>query len=137
MQGGSFVAALLLAAIGLACWRHAHALPHPARRLIASLLMLCFPAISDAADPDKLAERGKAILKEKCGRCHGVEPGSVSPLKNAPPMSDVYARFAPRELQQELLEGMVSRHKEMPQIEFSHEDVDAILAYLYALAARK
>lgn len=111
--------------------------PHPARRLIASFLMLCFPAISDAADPSKLAERGKAILKEKCGRCHGVEPGSVSPLRNAPPMSDVYARFAPRELQQELLEGLVSRHKEMPQIEFSHEDVDAILAYLYALAARK
>lgn len=111
--------------------------PHPARRLIATLLIFCSPAISDAADTSTLAERGRAILKEKCGRCHSVQPGSVSPLKNAPPMSDVYAQFAPRELQQELLEGMVSRHKEMPQIEFSHEDVDAILAYLYALAARK
>ena len=85
----------------------------------------------------KLAARGKTILQEKCGRCHAIEAVGESPLKIAPPMRDVYARFAPRELQQELLEGKVSRHKEMPQIEFSHEDVDAILAYLYALAVRK
>jgi hypothetical protein len=52
-------------------------------------------------------------------------------------MRDIYARFAPRELQAELMEGMVSRHKQMPQIDFSEEDAHAILAYLYALAARK
>ena len=52
-------------------------------------------------------------------------------------MRDIYARFDPRELQAELSEGMVSRHKEMPQIEFSDEDVYAILSYLYALSVRK
>ena len=81
--------------------------------------------------------RGKALLVEKCGRCHAVEAVGESPLKGAPPMRDVYARFAPRELQEELLEGMVSRHKEMPQIQFSQEDVAAIMAYLYELASRR
>ena len=109
----------------------------PERCLIAGLLLLCFPAISGAADTAKLTARGKTILQEKCGRCHAVEVVGESPLKIAPPMRDIYARFAPRELQEELLEGKVSRHKEMPQIEFSPEDVDAILAYLYALAVRK
>ena len=52
-------------------------------------------------------------------------------------MRDVYSRFAPRELQAELREGMVSKHRTMPQIEFSDEDADAILAYLYALAIKK
>jgi hypothetical protein len=52
-------------------------------------------------------------------------------------MRDIYVRFAPRELRAELIEGKVSRHKEMPQIDFSEEDADAILAYLYALAAGK
>jgi len=33
--------------------------------------------------------------------------------------------------------ALVSRHREMPQIDFSDEDVDAIMAYLYALAARE
>ena len=52
-------------------------------------------------------------------------------------MRDVYARFAPRELQAELRKGMVSKHRAMPQIDFSDEDTDAILAYLYALAVKK
>jgi hypothetical protein len=41
-------------------------------------------------------------------------------------MRDINIRFAPRELQAELSEGMVSKHNEMPQIEFSDEDLYAI-----------
>jgi mono/diheme cytochrome c family protein len=94
-------------------------------------------ATSDAADSSQLRTRGKVILQENCGRCHAIEAVGESPLKKAPPMRDIYARFAPRELQAELSQGMVSRHKEMPQIEFSDEDVYAILSYLYALAVGK
>ena len=110
---------------------------HPAWWLAAGSLLLLLSAISDAADSSELTARGKIVLQEKCGRCHSVEAAGESPLKIAPPMRDIYARFPPRELQEELLEGKVSRHKEMPQIEFSQEDVDAILAYLYSLVARK
>jgi mono/diheme cytochrome c family protein len=99
--------------------------------------LVCVPAAGEAADTTQLEARGKAILQEKCGRCHAVEGDRESPLTAAPPMRDIYVRFAPRELEQELLQGMVSKHKAMPQIEFSHEDVAAIMAYLYALAARK
>ena len=100
-------------------------------------LLLCLPNTLDAADSSKLETRGKLILQEKCGRCHAIEAVGESPLNNAPPMRDIYARFNPRELQAELSEGKVSKHKEMPQIDFSDEDVHAILAYLYALAVRK
>jgi mono/diheme cytochrome c family protein len=103
--------------------------------LVAGFLLLA--AVPTAADSGNLAARGKLILQEKCGRCHAVDAVGDSPLKIAPPMRDVYARYAPRELQTELFEGMVSRHKEMPQIEFSEEDVDAILAHLHALAVGK
>ena len=109
---------------------------YPARSLIVGLL-LCLSAASDAADSSQLRSRGKAILQEKCGRCHAIGAVGGSPLKAATPMRNIYAKFAPRELQAELTEGMVSRHREMPQIEFSDEDVDAIMAYLYALAVRK
>jgi mono/diheme cytochrome c family protein len=96
-------------------------------------LLLCLPATVDAAKLSKVAIRGKAILQEKCGRCHAIEPVGESPLKQAPPMRDIYGRFNPRELQAELSEGKVSKHKEMPQIQFSDEDVHAILTYLYAI----
>ena len=100
-------------------------------------LLLCLSANSEAADSSQLRARGKAILQENCGRCHAIEAVGESPLKQAPRMRDIYARFAPRELQAELREGMVSKHRAMPQIEFPDEDVDAILAYLYALAIKK
>jgi mono/diheme cytochrome c family protein len=111
-------------------------LTHRTRNVIACTLLLWVPATAAAEEATKLA-RGKAILQEKCGRCHAVEKKGESPLKIAPPMRDIYTRYAPRELQEELLEGKVSAHKEMPQIQFSHEDVDAIPWYLYELAKRK
>jgi mono/diheme cytochrome c family protein len=107
-----------------------------ARLLIVGLLV-CWSAAANAATTSELRTRGKALLQENCGRCHAIGAVGSSPLKAATPMRDVYAKFAPRELQAELREGMVSRHRAMPQINFSDEDVDAILAYLYALAVRK
>ena len=106
-------------------------------RLLIVSLLVCLSATANAATSSELRSRGKALLQEKCGRCHAIGAVGTSPLKEAPPMRSIYARFAPRELQAELREGMVSRHREMPQIDFSDEDVDAIMAYLYALAARK
>jgi mono/diheme cytochrome c family protein len=106
-------------------------------RHVAASLLLCLSASAHAADTSELASRGKAILQEQCGRCHAVEAVGDSPLKAAPPMRDVYARYAPTELRAELLEGMVSRHRAMPQIAFSDQDADDILAYLYALAVGK
>ena len=64
-------------------------------------LLLCLPGTLDAADFSKLQIRGKAILQEKCGRCHAIEALGESPLNKAPPMRDIYARFNPRELQAE------------------------------------
>jgi len=98
-------------------------LAHRTRILIAGFLF-CFPAASEAADSRQLSNRGKAILQQNCGRCHAIEAAGDSPLRQAPPMRDIYARFAPRELQAELKEGMVSKHRAMPQIDFSDEDVD-------------
>ena len=104
--------------------------------LIAGLLP-GLSATANAATSSQLRSKGKALLEEKCSRCHAIGAVGESPLKEAPPMRTIYARFAPRELQAELREGMVSRHRAMPQIDFSDEDTDAILAYLYALAINK
>lgn len=116
-----------------------HRIPCSAYRVLCLVvgLLFCLPAPPNAAETIQLRSRGKVILQEKCGRCHAVEAVGASPLKQAPPMREIYRRFAPRELQAELSEGMVSRHRSMPQIDFSDEDVDAILAYLYALAVKK
>jgi len=107
-----------------------------AASLVAALTI--WPAAADAA-PSRAAAaaRGKAIVQEKCARCHATEVSGSSPLAEAPPLRNIYARFAPRDLQERFSEGLASRHRDMPQIQFSDEDVYAILSYLHALAVRK
>lgn len=105
--------------------------------LLVAALLLGLSAAAQGAGPGELKDRGKALLQKNCGRCHAVGETGDSALKAATPMRDIYARFAPKELQAELKEGMVSKHRLMPQVEFSDEDTDAILAYLYALSVRK
>lgn len=91
----------------------------------------------DAAGSARLAARGRAVLQQNCARCHAIDSSGDSPMQAAPPMREIYGRFAPRELQAELSEGMVSHFRDMPQIEFASEDVDAIMAYLYQLSVQQ
>jgi mono/diheme cytochrome c family protein len=111
--------------------------PRLARQALIAGLLVSWSAAANAATTGELRSRGKALLQENCSRCHAIGARGKSPLDGAPPMRTIYARFAPRELQAELREGMVSRHRAMPQIDFSDEDTDAILAYLYTLAVKK
>ncbi len=104
--------------------------------LIAAVLILGGTRV-EAAGPDALRARGAALLQQNCSQCHATGRSGSSPMKAAPPMRNVYGRFSPKELQAELREGMVSLHRAMPQISFSDEDTDAILAYLYALSVRR
>ena len=105
--------------------------------LVISLLVFSVAAPLSLRAEDAKLLRGKSLLAEKCARCHSIDAQGDSPLKAAPPMRDIYARFAPTELKVELMEGMVSRHRQMPQIDFSEKDAHAIVLYLYALAVKK
>jgi mono/diheme cytochrome c family protein len=73
---------------------------------------------------------GKTILEQKCGRCHALEATGASPLPQAPPLRDVYLKYPIDQLEEGFAEGMGSKHRDMPQIQFSPEQVAAILAYL-------
>ncbi len=101
------------------------------RRTFATLALVAlglWPAL--AAGATSSSADGKQLLEKTCARCHAIEATGDSPLKQAPPLRDVYRKYPAQELQFEFAEGMGSRHKEMPQIQFSSEQVDAILTYL-------
>jgi mono/diheme cytochrome c family protein len=73
---------------------------------------------------------GKALLEAKCGRCHSLDAKGESPLPQAPPLREVYLKYPIDQLEEGFAEGMGSRHRDMPQIQFSDEQVAAILTYL-------
>ena len=74
---------------------------------------------------------GKAILERNCGRCHAVAAETESPLKKAPNLWNVLGAYPGERLQVELGEGKASRHREMPQIQFSDEEIASIYYYLH------
>jgi cytochrome c len=76
------------------------------------------------------SDNGKSILEAKCGRCHALEATGASPLPQAPPLRDVYLKYPIDQLEEGFAEGMGSKHRDMPQIQFSADQVAAILAYL-------
>lgn len=83
-----------------------------------------------AADGSGTAMDGKALLEKHCGRCHSIEATGESPLKAAPPLREIYLRYPIEQLEYGLAEGLGSRHREMPQIQFSTEEISGILNYL-------
>ncbi len=96
---------------------------------LAFLAVLAVGADAMAAEGSD-ADDGKAILDKYCSRCHSIEATGDSPLTKAPPLRQVYLKFPIQELELGFAEGMGSRHKDMPQIQFSAEQVSAILDYL-------
>lgn len=84
-----------------------------------------------AARPAVSAEdSGKVLLEDRCGRCHAVSAGLKSPLGNAPNLWDILRSYPPDQLEFELAEGMGSRHREMPQIQFTSEEIASVQNYL-------
>ena len=73
---------------------------------------------------------GKALLEKNCSRCHAVTVSAVSPLAAAPNLWTVLRSYPTERLEFELAEGIGSRHRDMPQIQFSTEEIRSIIKYL-------
>ncbi len=108
----------------------------PAGTCIAAVFLFTFmmPAGLGAGESSTAVSNGKTILQERCGRCHSIGKVGPSPLRQAPPLRDIYRRYAIEQLEFELSEGVGSRHRDMPQIQFSSEQIRKILEYLHNIA---
>lgn len=93
---------------------------------LVALSMLAGASRGEAAQ----GESGKSLLERNCGRCHAVAFDTPSPLKEAPNLRIVLSSYPTERLEFELAEGIGSRHKDMPQIQFTPDQIEAIEEYL-------
>jgi mono/diheme cytochrome c family protein len=98
---------------------------------VAMAAMLSGPTA--AAEAESVID-GRALLEKNCGRCHAIDRSGRSPLAQAPPLREIYRQRPDERLEFEFAEGMGSRHPGMPQIQFSSEEIAAILTYLGGIA---
>lgn len=108
-------------------------------KLIAGLVKVAFSAAVFLAGParaegDDMIAKGRALVTEKCARCHAVGPDDASPHETAPPFRDVVEIYPSEDLAEALAEGIVSGHPDMPVFTFKPEEIEAFLGYLNTLA---
>ena len=82
------------------------------------------------------AKTGREIADRFCSRCHSIGPEGNSPHESAPPFRFIVAKGKVENLEEALGEGIVVGHPDMPQFQFSPQNVGALVAYLKSLSGK-
>jgi mono/diheme cytochrome c family protein len=96
-----------------------------------AIFLLATPLL---ADDDAMIARGKALVEEKCARCHAIGRDDKSPHEKAPPFREVVEIYPSEDLAESLAEGIVSGHPDMPVFKLDPPDIEAFLGYLNSLS---
>ena len=110
----------------------------PSKRfLLAFACAVTALAAWPAGAADKtLVDKGEALVKENCSRCHAIGKEGDSPHPPAPPFRTLSSKYPVEDLAESLAEGIVSGHPDMPIFVFSPHDVEAIIEYLQSIQTK-
>ncbi len=87
-----------------------------------------------ATRPDMRAiKHGGGLAKHYCSVCHAIGPLGDSPNPLSPPFRELGRRYPLDDLQESLVEGIVSGHPAMPQFVFQAADANDLVAYLKSI----
>lgn len=99
---------------------------------LAMALCLMLPGAA-AAQMSPAEQRGQALMRANCSRCHAIDKVSPSPLAIAPPFRDLHLRYPVEDLHESLVEGIRTGHANMPEFRFDAGQAADIIAYLKSL----
>jgi cytochrome c len=106
------------------------------RVLLGSIALLGLAAHAGAAEKT-LVDKGEALVRENCSRCHAMGKEGDSPHPPAPPFRTLSSKYPVENLAESLAEGIVSGHPDMPIFVFSPHDVEAIIQYLQSIQVKQ
>jgi cytochrome c len=89
-----------------------------------------------AAELTSHERRGETLLTRLCAGCHAVGRTGASTHAQAPAFRTLSRRYKIEALEEALAEGLISGHPDMPEFQFSAEEVGAVVAYLNAIQDR-
>ncbi|HXY57269.1 MAG TPA: cytochrome c [Methylocystis sp.] len=98
----------------------------------AALIGMVAAGLATPACAAELVQRGAAIAKANCSRCHAIGAHGASPNPKSPPFRSLARKYPLSNLEEALAEGIVVGHQgeEMPAFAFSPSEIRALLAYL-------
>jgi len=100
---------------------------------IAAWMLLAFGTMPSFAQPSSvLMRRGEALLSRDCAICHAV--GRHGDSHQGVPFVEIARRSDLVVVRKSLETGITSGHPAMPKVHLSGTDIEAIMAYLRAIA---
>jgi cytochrome c len=100
--------------------------------ILAGLLLTAVAALPASAQD---IGEGRRLAEQRCARCHAIGKSGASPHASAPPFRVIAAKGHVDDLQEALAEGITVGHSDMPEFEFSADEITDLLAFLKSLAA--
>ena len=100
------------------------------RHVMPLIAVLAVSAVATARAEDPLVTRGGAIAAARCGKCHATHAKGDSPHRAAVPFRELAERFPIDMLRDAARTGTLSGHDEMPQFDFTVDEVRALLALI-------
>jgi mono/diheme cytochrome c family protein len=96
--------------------------------IFSSIFSWPLPAQADQT----LIQRGRAIARQNCARCHAIGKSGDSPNPKSPPFRTLAERYPLSNLEEALGEGIVVGHEgvEMPRFRLGAARIEALLVYL-------
>lgn len=94
-------------------------------------------ATSPAQSEDEMASvvRGKELAQLLCQRCHAIIGPGPGKEKKSPPFSTLIARLTLEGVADQLLEGLPMGHDPMPKWQFSEQQAEDLLFYIYSVSS--
>lgn len=103
-------------------------------RILFALAALILSAVpTTAQDQEDWVAEGKALAEASCARCHAIGTEGESTHETAPPFRTLSERYPVGDLEEALVEGIVSGHEDMPEFVFAPEEAEALIAYMQSV----
>jgi tetratricopeptide (TPR) repeat protein len=80
---------------------------------------------------------GRTLVEISCAPCHAVGPRGASPNTKAPAFHELQKRYDMLSLRTPITRGLAAPHDDMPQFKPSEAQLDAVVAYINSLSARR
>jgi mono/diheme cytochrome c family protein len=105
------------------------------RLAIFLLLLATSSSLAEESSPSPLEERGRAAAERMCSQCHSIGRSGESPHTGAPAFRALARRVDLDSFMEQLREGLMVGHPDMPTFRFTREDARAFLLYLRSIQA--
>jgi tetratricopeptide (TPR) repeat protein len=88
-------------------------------------------------ESDDRVREGRMLVENNCAACHAAGPTGASRDPRAPAFRDLQKRYDMLSLRTPITRGLAAPHQEMPRFRPTEAELNAIVAYINSLAARR